>query len=54
MIALLILLIIVGFLLWALQLLPIDGTIKKLAIGLGVVIIVIYVLKNLSTFGLGL
>ena len=52
LIPLLILLVIVGFILWAVQLLPIDATMKRLAVGLGVVIVAIYVLKNLAAFGL--
>jgi hypothetical protein len=52
MIELLIALIIVGAILYILQLLPIDSTFKRIAYVIIVVFFVIYLLRHLGSFGL--
>lgn len=53
MISLIIALIVIGALLYLLQLIPIDPTIRTVIYVLVVVGIAIYVLKHLSVLGLG-
>lgn len=50
MIDLIIVLIIVGALLYLLSLLPIDATIKQIIYVLAIVIVLIYILRNLAVF----
>jgi len=52
MIELLIALIIIGAILYVIQLLPIDGVIKQVIYVVAIVIVLIYVLRNLAAFGL--
>ena len=52
MISLLIMLIIVGALLYLLQLLPIDGNIRTIIYVVVIVAVAIYVLRHLGTLGL--
>jgi hypothetical protein len=52
MIELLIGLIIVGALLYILNLLPIDRTVKQIIYVIVIVIVLIYLLRNLAAFGL--
>jgi hypothetical protein len=52
MISLIIILIIVGALLYVLQYLPLDGTIKMIINVLVIVVIAIYVLRHLAALGL--
>ena len=53
MIELLIALIIVGAVLYLLQLVPIDGTIKTIIQVIVIVAVLIYVLRHLGALGLG-
>jgi len=53
MISLLITLILIGLLLYIVGLLPIDATIKRIIQAVAIVFIVIWLLKHLSSLGLG-
>lgn len=52
MIELLVLLIIVGAILYLVRLAPLDGFIKQIIYVIAVVILLVYVLRNLAAFGL--
>jgi len=53
MISLLITLIVIGAVLYLIGLLPIDATIKQIIYVLAVVLVLIWLLRNLSIIGLG-
>ena len=40
-------LVIIGFILWLVQLLPLDGTIKQIIVGVVIFIVIIYVISAL-------
>jgi hypothetical protein len=51
--SILILLVCIGFGLYLLQLIPMDGTIKQIIIAVAIFLVVIYLLQNLGVFHFG-
>jgi len=53
MIELIIILVIVGAALYLLQFAPLDAMIKRIIYVVAIVLVLVWLLRNLSTFGLG-
>lgn len=50
-ISIIVLLVIVGFGLWLLEQVPMDGTVKRIIIGLAILLVVLWVLQEIGLLG---